>query len=107
MNGARPTLVIVSGLSGSGKSVALKTFEDLDYYCADNLPVGLLVAVVMLVCMVWNKLPSLVASVVDTAWPASVATAAITPPPAPAPVCCATIPTNSVWQPCLILWSRS
>ena len=37
-----PTLVIVSGLSGSGKSVALKTFEDLDYYCSDNLPVNLL-----------------------------------------------------------------
>ncbi|WP_045770347.1 RNase adapter RapZ [Xanthomonas albilineans] len=36
------TLVIVSGLSGSGKSVALKTFEDLDYYCVDNLPVQLL-----------------------------------------------------------------
>lgn len=37
-----PTLVIVSGLSGSGKSMALKTFEDLDYYCSDNLPVNLL-----------------------------------------------------------------
>ncbi|KRG39861.1 nucleotide-binding protein [Stenotrophomonas pictorum JCM 9942] len=37
-----PTLVIVSGLSGSGKSVALKTFEDLDYYCSDNIPVNLL-----------------------------------------------------------------
>ena len=46
MNGARPTLVIVSGLSGSGKSVALKTFEDLDYYCVDNLPVELLPAFV-------------------------------------------------------------
>ena len=43
---SRPVLVIVSGLSGSGKSVALKTFEDLDYYCADNLPVGLLPAFV-------------------------------------------------------------
>jgi len=39
---APPTVVIVSGLSGSGKSVALKTFEDLDYYCVDNLPVELL-----------------------------------------------------------------
>ncbi|KAF1691194.1 RNase adapter RapZ [Pseudoxanthomonas koreensis] len=38
--------MIVSGLSGSGKSVALKTFEDLDYYCADNLPVELLPAFV-------------------------------------------------------------
>lgn len=35
-------LVIVSGLSGSGKSVALNTLEDLDYYCVDNLPVNLL-----------------------------------------------------------------
>lgn len=39
---ASPTVIIVSGLSGSGKSVALKTFEDLDYYCVDNLPVELL-----------------------------------------------------------------
>lgn len=41
-----PTVVILSGLSGSGKSVALKTFEDLDYYCVDNLPVDLLPAFV-------------------------------------------------------------
>ena len=40
--GTPPIVVIVSGLSGSGKSVALKTFEDLDYYCVDNLPVELL-----------------------------------------------------------------
>ncbi len=37
-----PTLIIVSGLSGSGKTVALKTFEDQDYYCTDNLPINLL-----------------------------------------------------------------
>ncbi len=42
MSTAPSTLMIVSGLSGSGKSVALKTFEDLDYYCSDNLPVELL-----------------------------------------------------------------
>ncbi len=35
-------LVIVSGLSGSGKTVALHTLEDEDYYCVDNLPLGLL-----------------------------------------------------------------
>jgi UPF0042 nucleotide-binding protein len=35
-------LVIVSGLSGSGKSVALHMLEDLDYYCIDNIPAGLL-----------------------------------------------------------------
>ena len=39
---ALPPLVIVSGMSGSGKSVALKTFEDLGYYCVDNLPAELL-----------------------------------------------------------------
>lgn len=35
-------LIIISGLSGSGKSVALHTLEDEDYYCVDNLPLGLL-----------------------------------------------------------------
>lgn len=38
----RPLLIVVTGLSGSGKSVALKTLEDLDVYCTDNLPVELL-----------------------------------------------------------------
>lgn len=35
-------LIIVSGLSGSGKSVALNTLEDLGHYCIDNLPASLL-----------------------------------------------------------------
>ncbi len=35
-------LIIVSGLSGSGKTVALHTLEDAGYYCIDNLPVALL-----------------------------------------------------------------
>jgi UPF0042 nucleotide-binding protein len=35
-------LVIVSGLSGAGKSVALHMLEDLDYYCVDNIPAALL-----------------------------------------------------------------
>ncbi|XP_076037904.1 nucleotide-binding protein Hhal_2130-like [Oratosquilla oratoria] len=34
--------LIVSGQSGSGKSVALHTLEDAGYYCIDNLPVELL-----------------------------------------------------------------
>jgi UPF0042 nucleotide-binding protein len=37
-------LVIVSGLSGSGKSVALHTLEDIDFYCVDNIPAALLKA---------------------------------------------------------------
>ena len=39
---ANPKLIIVSGMSGSGKSIALHTFEDLDFYCVDNLPAELL-----------------------------------------------------------------
>jgi len=38
-------LVIVSGLSGSGKSIALHTLEDLGYDCIDNLPIYLLPAI--------------------------------------------------------------
>lgn len=35
-------LIVVSGYSGAGKSVALRVLEDLGYYCVDNLPVTLL-----------------------------------------------------------------
>ena len=35
-------LVVLSGLSGSGKSVALNALEDAGYYCIDNLPIALL-----------------------------------------------------------------
>ena len=35
-------LIIVTGLSGSGKSIALKALEDSGYYCVDNLPATLL-----------------------------------------------------------------
>ena len=35
-------LIIVTGLSGSGKSVVLKALEDTGYYCIDNLPATLL-----------------------------------------------------------------
>jgi RNase adapter protein RapZ len=37
-------LIIVSGLSGSGKSVALHMLEDIDFYCVDNIPAALLKA---------------------------------------------------------------
>ncbi len=39
-------LFLISGLSGSGKSVALKVLEDSGYYCVDNLPADLLTALV-------------------------------------------------------------
>jgi UPF0042 nucleotide-binding protein len=46
----RPTpqmrLMLVTGMSGSGKSVALNVLEDIGYYCVDNLPANLLASVV-------------------------------------------------------------
>ncbi|MAF84018.1 MAG: RNase adapter RapZ [Gammaproteobacteria bacterium] len=39
-------LIIVSGLSGSGKSVALNLLEDLNFYCIDNVPAALLDTVI-------------------------------------------------------------
>ena len=35
-------IVIVTGISGAGKSTALKMLEDAGYFCVDNLPVPLL-----------------------------------------------------------------
>lgn len=40
------SLIIISGRSGSGKSTALHVLEDMGYYCIDNLPVGLLPALI-------------------------------------------------------------
>lgn len=37
-----PALVLITGISGSGKSVALHALEDIGYYCVDNLPPELL-----------------------------------------------------------------
>jgi UPF0042 nucleotide-binding protein len=39
-------LILVSGLSGSGKSIALNVLEDGGYYCVDNLPATLLLEVI-------------------------------------------------------------
>jgi UPF0042 nucleotide-binding protein len=50
MQPGRPTpqmrLILVTGMSGSGKSVALNVLEDSGYYCVDNLPANLLAGVV-------------------------------------------------------------
>jgi UPF0042 nucleotide-binding protein len=39
-------LIIISGLSGSGKTIALHVLEDLGYYCVDNMPAALLNSVI-------------------------------------------------------------
>ena len=41
-DGQKPELVIITGLSGSGKASVLKALEDIDYYAVDNLPVDLI-----------------------------------------------------------------
>ncbi len=38
----KPRLLVISGLSGSGKSTAANALEDIGYYCVDNLPLPLL-----------------------------------------------------------------
>lgn len=41
-NSDRPRLLLITGLSGSGKSTAAKSLEDIGFYCVDNLPLPLL-----------------------------------------------------------------
>ncbi len=57
-------LIIISGLSGSGKSTALAALEDSGYYCVDNLPASLIPTLVEL-CRHSSRDISRVAMVVD------------------------------------------
>lgn len=59
-------LIIVSGLSGSGKTIALQTLEDLDYYCVDNLPFKLILPLAQAILSATSEaLPRTVAVGVD------------------------------------------
>lgn len=58
-------LIIVSGLSGSGKSVALHVLEDLGYYCIDNMPAALLKSLLDEVGRIDDRSPVRVAVGVD------------------------------------------
>lgn len=42
MKQADVEIVIITGMSGAGKTVAVQSFEDLGFYCVDNLPPALL-----------------------------------------------------------------
>ena len=42
VHNATNRLVVISGMSGAGKTIALRALEDLDYYCVDNLPAALM-----------------------------------------------------------------
>jgi UPF0042 nucleotide-binding protein len=58
-------IIIVSGLSGSGKTIALQTLEDLDYYCVDNLPFKLILPLAREILAASDILPPAVAVGVD------------------------------------------
>ena len=58
-------IIIVSGLSGSGKTIALQTLEDLDYYCVDNLPFKLILPLAREITAASDLLPPTVAVGVD------------------------------------------
>lgn len=58
-------IIIVSGLSGSGKTIALQTLEDLDYYCVDNLPFKLIRPLAQEILAASDILPPTVAVGVD------------------------------------------
>ena len=58
-------IIIVSGLSGSGKTIALQTLEDLDYYCVDNLPFKLILPLAREILAASDILPPTIAVGVD------------------------------------------
>lgn len=66
-------IVLVTGMSGAGKTLALKTLEDMGYFCIDNLPVSLLDSLVTL--LVQNENIQKTALVMDVRDPGFVALA--------------------------------
>ena len=42
INMTKPPIIVITGLSGSGKSTAIDALEDAGYFCVDNMPVMLL-----------------------------------------------------------------
>ena len=65
----RRRLIIVSGLSGAGKSQALNALEDLDYFCIDNLPISLFNQLIALLIDEDNAFPPNVAVGIDARSP--------------------------------------
>ena len=53
------SVIIVTGLSGAGKSSTLRALEDLGFYCVDNLPVPLLSQCLKLITKTESNLPKL------------------------------------------------
>ena len=64
-------LIIVSGLSGSGKSQVLNTLEDLNFFCIDNLPISLFNQLTTLLAETGNNFPAQVGVGIDARNPAA------------------------------------
>jgi RNase adapter protein RapZ len=62
--GGGPEIVIITGMSGAGRSTAAKSLEDLDWFVADNLPPAMIVTMLDLVRRARTEVPR-VAAVVD------------------------------------------
>ncbi len=62
--GAAPDIVVITGMSGAGRSTAAKSLEDLDWFVADNLPPGLLPTMIELARRAMGAVPR-VAAVMD------------------------------------------
>jgi UPF0042 nucleotide-binding protein len=62
-------LIIVSGLSGAGKSLVLNALEDLDFYCIDNLPLSLFNHLTGLLSELRNDFPRLASIGIDARSP--------------------------------------
>ena len=62
-----PELVVITGLSGAGRSESMHTFEDLGYFCIDNLPPALLSRLVELTVLPGSRIRR-VAVVCDMDW---------------------------------------
>lgn len=65
----RRRLIIVSGLSGAGKSQVLNALEDLDFFCIDNLPISLFNQLASLLIEADNNFPANVAVGIDARSP--------------------------------------
>jgi UPF0042 nucleotide-binding protein len=63
-SGSVPEIVIISGMSGAGRSTAAKSLEDLEWFVVDNLPPGLLATMADLAGRVKGAVPR-IAAVVD------------------------------------------
>ncbi|MDR0948611.1 MAG: RNase adapter RapZ [Lachnospiraceae bacterium] len=52
-------VVVITGMSGGGKSTALKMLEDMGFYCVDNLPVSMIVQLIESGCTPGNEITKL------------------------------------------------